>query len=331
MPRVSVIIPTWNGAPLLRAALRSLEMQSFRDLEVVVVDNGSSDGTLAMLRDEFGDVRPVALTRNEGFAAAVNAGIRAARGEIIVLMNNDVEATPEWLTSLVDALDRHPEVGACASKMLLHADPRIIDSAGDRLGLFATSLGHGVQDGAAFAQPCYVFSACAGAAAYRRAVLDQVGEFDARFFAYLEDVDLGARIQLAGWQCLYVPRAVVYHHGSATARRMPDLKTVLIMRNSLFLFFQYMPARTILTWGAPMLGWPLYRALRERRPLLGVKALAGFLRDLPAVRARRSEIARTRRMTTGAFLQRLSGRAFGGRSGRLPLTREAPAGLAAAE
>jgi GT2 family glycosyltransferase len=277
-----------------------------------------------MLRDEFPDVCALVLPRNEGFAVAVNAGILAARGDIIVLMNNDVEAAPHWLSSLVDALERHPEAGACASKMLSYADPGVIDSAGDRFGLLATSIGHGMPDGPAFDEPSYVFSACAGAAAYRRVVLERVGTFDERFFAYLEDVDLGARIQLAGWQCLYVPEAVVHHHGSATARRMPALKITLLMRNSLFLFFQYMPARTLGVWGPVMLAWPLYRAFRERRPHLAVKALAGFVRGLPAVLHRRREIARTRRLSPADFRARLSGRAFGGRPGRLPLLHDEP-------
>lgn len=319
MPRVTVVIPTWDGAPLLREALRTLRAQTFLDFEVIAVDNGSTDDTMAMLRDAFPYVRAVALARNEGFAAAVNAGISAARGEIIVLMNNDVEATAGWLAALVDAFDRHPEVGACASKMLSWEEPGVIDSAGDRLGLFATSIGHGALDGPEYDEPCYVFSACAGAAAYRLTVLEQVGSFDERFFAYLEDVDIGARIQLAGWRCLYVPEAVVYHRGSATARRMPTMKTTLLMRNSLFIFFQYMPLSTLIVWGPAMVGWPLYRALRERRPHLGLRALVGFLGSLPAILQRRREVARSRRLTPADYRNILSGWPLGGGSGRMSL------------
>jgi GT2 family glycosyltransferase len=307
MPRVSVVIPTWNGADLLREALRSLDSQTFADFEVIVVDNGSSDETLTMLGESFPAVRIVALSRNEGFAVAVNAGIRAARGDIIVLMNNDIEATPGWLAALVDALDRHPDVGTCASRMLSLSNPGIIDSAGDMLGLFATSIGHGAPDGPEFDTSRLVFSPCAGAAAYRRQVFDEVGLFDERFFAYLEDVDLGARIQLAGWHCLYVPDAIVHHHGSATARRLPALKTTLLMRNSLFLFFQYAPTGRLLTWAPVMLAWPVYRAVREGRPHLALRALAGFLRDMPAVVRRRRDTGRIRRITPSEFRSRLSG------------------------
>ncbi|MGH9341075.1 MAG: glycosyltransferase family 2 protein, partial [Acidobacteriota bacterium] len=239
--QATIVIPTWNGLDLLRGALASLEEQAFRDFETVVVDNGSTDGTVEWLRQNRPSVRIVTFSENRGFAAAVNAGIRTAEGEILVLMNNDVEAEPAWLGALVAGLDRHSEVGVCASKMLCWADPARIDSAGDDLGLLAFSIGHGAPDSSAFREARYVFSACAGAAAYRRSVLDDVGLFDERFYAYLEDVDLGARIQMAGWRCLYVPDAVVYHRGSATADRLPSFKLRLLLRNSLFLFFQYMP------------------------------------------------------------------------------------------
>jgi hypothetical protein len=308
MTRASIVIPTWNGAGLLNDALLSLRRQTRRDFEIIVVDNGSTDGTAALLAAQHPDVRLIEMGRNRGFAAAVNAGIGAARGDLVVLMNNDVEAAPGWIAALIDAMDAHPTAGTCASRMLSHADPSRIDSAGDEFGLFATSIGHGELDGPAFDIPAYVLSACAGAAAYRRAVLEETGGFDERFFAYLEDVDLGIRCQLAGWDCLYVPAAVVYHHGSATARRMPELKHFLLMRNSLFLFFQYMPRRTLLVWGPVMLAWPFYRVMRERQPLrLGLRAVTAFLRDIPAVRQRRADVARSRRLTTAEFNARLSG------------------------
>lgn len=310
MPRVSIVIPTWNGATMLRAALRSLQGQTQRDFETIVVDNGSNDGTTAMLRTEFPHVRIVEFDRNEGFAVAANAGIRVALGEFVLLMNNDVEAAPAWVASLVAALDGHPEVGMCASRMLSYADRSVIDSAGDRLGLFAWSIGHAEPDGPRFDTPRYVFSACAGAAAYRRTVIESAGCFDERFFAYLEDVDLGARIQLAGWKCLYVPEAVVYHHGSATARRVPALKLTLLLRNSLFLFFQYMPAPTAILWTPAVLLWPLYRAAREKRPLTALRAFAGFFMNLPSVIERRRQVSRMRRITPAEFRSRLSGWPF---------------------
>jgi GT2 family glycosyltransferase len=257
MTRVRVVIPTWNGVHLLGPALESLRRQTFRDFETVVVDSGSTDGTAELLGSEYPEVRLVRLAENRGFAAAVNAGIAAAASEIVVLMNNDTEADGDWLGSLVAALDANPEVGSCASRVLQYHARDTIDSAGDKLGLLADQIGHGRADGAWADEARYVLSACAAAAAYRRRLLQETGPFDERFSSYLEDVDLGVRAQLLGYKCLYVPGAVIYHVGSATAQRMKRLKLFLLLRNSLFLFFQYMPLRVILRWGAFMCAWPI--------------------------------------------------------------------------
>jgi GT2 family glycosyltransferase len=308
MPRVSVVIPTWNGRELLAEALRSLDEQSFTDFEVVVVDNGSSDGTAEMVGSWHPPVRLVRLEDNRGFAEATNAGIKASAGEIVVLMNNDAIAHSEWLSSLVAALDANPRVGSVASKMLMYRDRARIDSAGDQLGIFASQIGHGQLDGPAFSVPRRVLSACAGAAAYRRSMLDDVGLLDERFFAYLEDVDLGIRAALAGYACLYVPDAVVYHYGSATSNKIPERKFLLLMRNSLFIFFQYMPLGRLLLWGLPVLLWPVVRARIVRvRYGLGLRCVLEFLRDLPSVVRRRREVSRGRRISRSEFRALLVG------------------------
>lgn len=307
MSRVSVVIPTWNGADLLSTALASLEGQHFRDFEVIVADNGSTDGTREMVKEQYPRARFVGFEENRGFAAAVNLGIRASRGEVIVLMNNDTEAAPGWLAALVRTLDQNPDVDFCASKMLRYHDRSTIDSAGDKLGLLAHQIGHGEPDGPEFGEPRYVLSACAGAAAYRRRVFESVGLFDERFTSYLEDVDLGVRAQLRGHRCLYVPDAVIYHIGSATTNRMSAPKVYLLLRNSLFLFFQYMPASIVLRWGAMMMVWTLSYAVREGQSVrVALRALRDFARGIPAVVRRRREVARTRRIPPSEFLYLLS-------------------------
>lgn len=317
-PRASIIIPTWNGRDLLLHAMRSLSSQSWRDFETVVVDNGSTDDTVARLRVEHPDARIVQLPSNQGFAAAVNAGIRAAAGDIIVLMNNDTEAAPGWLRALVTALDENREVAVCASRMIDFHDRTRIDSAGVQLGLFASNMGHGQVDGPQFARQRDVFGACAGAAAYRRSVLDQVGLFDESFFAYFEDVDLAARIQLAGHRCLYVPDAVIYHHGSATGDRMAGTKFYLLMRNALTLFFRYAPPRRLL-WGPVVLAWPFVRAILDRQPpRLALRAVRHFLRNVPDTLARRRHIKATRSIGNSDFNRRLAS----------PLTRSSHAAVA---
>lgn len=292
MPRVSVVIPTWNGSELLDRALASLERQRWRDFEVVVVDNASTDDTLAMLQRRHPDVGVVRLSENRGFAAAVNEGIRASKGSIVALLNNDAEADPAWLGRLVAAFDRHPEISSLASKMLDHHHRDIIDSAGDRLGVFASPRGHGLPDGPEYAEPREVLSPCGGAAAYRRELFDDVGFFDEAYFAWFEDVDLGMRARLAGHRCLYVPDAVVYHHGSATARRISDRAFYLRSRNAMILGFRYLPPERLVAFGLLLVTWPLVRAVVDGQRLgTAFRAVRDFVARLPGViRERRAAL-----------------------------------------
>ena len=303
LPRVSVVIPSWDGAGLLRAALSSIQAQTFTDFETVVVDNGSRDGTAEMLAADFPGVRVIAFPENRGFAVAVNAGVRASRGEIVTLMNNDVEADPKWLATLVNALDRRPDVGSVSSKMLDAANPDRLDTAWDAMSLLAYNVGKGELDGPHFNVGRYVLSACAGAAAYRRSLFDRVGYFDEDFFAWFEDVELGIRCQLAGYRCWYEPAAVVRHRGSSTGARMPDRKVFLLVRNSLILFFQTMPLRRILAWGPCILLWPWLAPALGGGPLrLTLRAGLTFLSALPRVLRNRHRIYASRRVPVADLL-----------------------------
>jgi len=278
---------------MLRLALASLATQSFRDFETIVVDNGSRDATAAMLEREFPEVVVVRFPENRGFAPAVNAGVKAARGDILVLMNNDVEAEPGWLAALAAALERRPDVGFVASKMLSARDPTRVDSAWDAMGLAPYNVGHGDPDGPRYASGRYVLSACAGAAAYRREFFERVGWFDEAFFAWFEDVEIGIRGQLAGFRCWYEPTAVVRHLGSATAARMPDRKIFLLIRNNLILFFQTMPLRRVLPWGPVILLWPWLDPIFYGRPLrLTARGWFAFWGGLPRVLRNRRRIYR---------------------------------------
>ena len=217
-PLASVLIPTWNGKDLLRACLDSLARQSWKDFEVVVADNGSSDGTAAMLEEEFAWVRVVALARNLGFACGVQAAYDAARGDLIVLLNNDTEAAPSWLEELVTAAADHPDAASFACKILLLGDPERLHSAGDYYGCDGVPGNRGVweRDGPAYSERGWVFGAQGAACAYRRSLLDDIGFLDADLVSYCEDVDLNWRANLRGYRCLYVPEARVLHHVSAT-------------------------------------------------------------------------------------------------------------------
>lgn len=215
---VSVIIPNWNGAKYLTSCLESLNRQTCNDMEVIVVDNASVDGSQALMRDNFAWATLIELPDNQGFTGACNVGIRAAKGEFVVLLNNDTEVAPDWCAEIVDAFARHPEIGSVASKMLLYDQRDTIHTAGDFFTTDGRPGNRGVweKDTGQYDHEEFVFSACGGSSAYRRVMLDQIGLLDDRLFFLLEDVDLGWRAQLAGWRCLYTPKAVVYHHLSAT-------------------------------------------------------------------------------------------------------------------
>jgi GT2 family glycosyltransferase len=244
MARVTVVIPNWNGERFLELCLSSLKRQSFEDFETILVDNGSTDGSLELIARYFPEVRVVSLEENRGFSAAANAGITTSGSELVALLNNDTEQEPGWLAALVRAADSHPDAGSFASKMLDFQDRRMLDGAGDALRLSGLPyrLGHGELDRGQFESPDAVFGACGAAALYRRRMLDEVGLFDEDFFAYCEDGDLSFRARLAGYGCRYVPEAVVYHVGSAsTGGKRSPRATSLGTRNSLSLLVKNLP------------------------------------------------------------------------------------------
>jgi GT2 family glycosyltransferase len=202
---------------LLSGCLDALRQQTYLERQIVVVDNASSDDSLAVLRG-YPEVQVVTLTENHGFAGGCNAGIRVARGQIITLLNSDTEADPQWLENIAAAFNRHSEAGLVASKMLLFDQRTVFHTAGDFYRLDGIPGNRGVwqTDRGQFDCEEYVFSANGGSAAYRKAMLDEIGWLDEDFFFSCEDVDLAWRAQLAGWRCVYAPQAIVYHMLSAT-------------------------------------------------------------------------------------------------------------------
>jgi GT2 family glycosyltransferase len=300
--RVSVVIPTWNGAALLAVCLEALEAQTARDFEVLVVDNGSTDDSPAMVAAHFPWVQLIGLPENRGFSAAVNAGIAKARGDVVALLNNDTRADPRWVATLASVLAARPEIGFCASKMLSMADPRRLDNAGIdyRVDGFALTRGARELDGPAWSAPREVFGACGGAAAYRRALLEDVGTFDERFFAYYEDVDLSFRARLRGWRCLYVPDAVVLHRQGAST--VPSVRDVLVPRNRLLTWIKNMPAPLLRRRvPAAMRGLvaAAYSDARLGRAGAHLAGIAGALRWLRSVLADRAQVQRGRRVSLG--------------------------------
>lgn len=309
-PRVTVIIPNWNGERFLRTCLGALREQTFRDFETVLVDNGSTDGSLPLVSRDFPEVRAISLNENRGFSAAVNAGIEASRAEFVALLNNDTEQDPGWLGSLVGAAEAHPEAGLFASKLVDFHDRRHLDGAGDalRLGGLPYRLGHAEKDRGHLDAPGYVFGACGAAALYRRAMFGEIGLFDEDFFMYCEDGDLSFRAQLAGHRCFYVPGAVVYHMGGAsTGGKRSPAATRLGTRNSLGLLVKNLPLSAV-----PHV-LPFFLASQFIRLLTAaatgtlrahLEGLAGAWRQLPATLKKRRAI-QAHRKVSGAAVRRL--------------------------
>jgi GT2 family glycosyltransferase len=236
-----VIIPNWNGIKLLPTCLGALRNQTLREHEVILVDNASRDESCALVERDYPEVRILRLSQNIGLTGGCNAGIGESRGEFIALLNNDTEADPRWLEELRGALERHPEAGSAATKIMLFDRRNVLNSAGDiyrRDGL-PNSRGVWEEDRGQFDEETFVFGACGGAVAYRREMLRQVGTFDESFFMYCEDVDLAWRAQIAGWRCIYAPKAVIYHKLSATGGGA--LSSFYTGRNTLYVLAKDVP------------------------------------------------------------------------------------------
>jgi GT2 family glycosyltransferase len=311
----SLIIVNWNGRDLLEDCLPSLESQTISAEEIIVVDNGSNDDSVEFLKISFPSVTVVALDKNYGFAKANNIGIRLASGSRIALLNNDTVVDSQWLEELNHALNNHPEVGFCASKMLMYRDPNIIDSAGDMLGIAkAYKRGHGRPNGTEFNETEYVFGACAGAAIYRSEMLNDIGLFDETFVTNLEDVDLSFRAQLVGYKCMYVPSAVVYHKVGETKRRI-GWTDRLTQRNNKLMWLKNAPGWLLVKYAPQVLseetrklagslgiGISGFRLPDSKSLKMRLTVNAEILWRFPEIQRKRREIQR-RRVVNAAYIE----------------------------
>jgi GT2 family glycosyltransferase len=302
-PLASIIIPNWNGAPFLPACLDSLRRQSYPRFEVLVVDNASTDGSVALIERDYPEVRLVRLPTNRGLTGGVNAGIHAARGEVIALLNNDTEADPDWLSELLRALEADPEAGMAASKMLLFDRRDLIHSAGDVYGVDGLPGNRGVwqKDEGQFDGTRRVFGACGGAAAYRRAMLEEIGLFDEAFFMYCEDVDMAWRAQLAGYPCAFAPRAIVYHRLSATGGGR--IASYYTGRNTIYVIAKDVPTSLLRRHWQQILcaqlriAWEALNAWRGEAARARLRGQLAGLWGLPRMLARRRAVQRSRRVS----------------------------------
>ena len=295
----SVVVVTWNGRARLGKSLPAVVGQRGVRHEVILVDNGSTDGTAAWVRVEYPSVRLVELSQNTGFAAGNNRGFEAARAPLIATINNDAIPDPDWLASLVSAASAHPDAGMFASRMVYLHDPEVVDSAGismDPLGIaWNRSAGTRLREDDADGE---VFGASAGAALYRRELIEATGGFDERFFAYLEDVDLAWRARWLGWKARYVTAARVRHAHSATWADDSPLKTYHLGRNKVWLIAKNFPLGALLRWLALILAYDAaslpVTVWRQRSPAAVRGRLAGLMR-LPEIWASRASVLPPRR------------------------------------
>ncbi|MCI9501056.1 MAG: glycosyltransferase family 2 protein [Hungatella sp.] len=264
--KVTVIIPNYNGLSFMEPCMAALDKQRCQNFDILVVDNGSTDGSGQWLREH--KIPTIFLETNTGFSGAVNVGIRAVRTPYVLLLNNDTEPEPDFVGELLRSISRSKKIFAVSSKMaqLFHRD--LMDSAGDMYSVLGWAYQRGVgQSSRGFNRPREVFSACGGAAIYRREVFDIIGYFDEKHFAYLEDIDICYRAKIFGYHNLYCPTAVVYHVGSGTSgSKYNSFKVRLAARNGIYLNYKNMP-------------WPQL-AVNSLPLALGILVKYGFFKKL---------------------------------------------------
>ena len=245
---VSVVIPNYNGIAFLDSVLASLEGQTLSNFEVILVDNGSTDGSCSFVTANYPWVHLIELSENFGFCGAVNAGIRAAKAPYVLLLNNDTEVKEDFVEEMLAAIRRHKNAFSCGARMVQYHDRDRLDDVGNYYCALGWSFARGRgKDIHAYETEDKIFSACAGAAIYRKKIIEKIGYFDEEHFAYLEDTDIGYRARIYGYENWYAPKAIVYHVGSGTSgSRYNQFKTRYSSRNNIYLIYKNMPLLQII-------------------------------------------------------------------------------------
>lgn len=284
MKSTTIIIPNYNGLEFLEPCLNALKNQEYQDFDVLVVDNGSDDGSVQWLKEKH--IPALFLAENTGFSGAVNAGIREAATPYVILLNNDTEAEPGYVRHLVKAIQVSPRVFSVSPKMiqLYHKDR--MDDAGDMYSIMGWAYQRGVgQETERYNRPCHIFAACAGGAIYRRQIFEEIGYFDEMHFAYLEDIDVGYRAKIAGYFNLYCPRAVLYHVGSGTSgSKYNAFKVRLAARNTVYLNYKNMPLLQLLVNSLPISAGMGIKYLFFKKIGFGREYLSGLWEGIRTVR-----------------------------------------------
>ncbi len=299
----SVVIPNWNGLRFLAVCLDALRGQTLADIEVILVDNASTDGSQDFVRKEYPEVRLIELKENRGFTGACNLGMEAANGAYVALLNNDTEVERDWAEQVARAFESHPEAGIIASKMLLFDQRERLHTAGD----FFTTDGRAGNRGAwewdkgQYDRGEYVFSACGGSAVYRKSMLADIDALDDDFFFLLEDVDLAWRAQLAGYKVWYEPLAIVYHHLSATGGGVTA--SFYDGRNGVWLIAKNVPASLLRKYGRQILGrqskllWQSLKSWRGREARARISGMIAGALSIRGALSKRKRIQAAKRVS----------------------------------
>ncbi len=273
-PLASVIIVNWNGKKHLEVCLGSLLRQSYLNFEIILVDNASTDGSIEFLKQNYSNrLKIMQNNENLGFAGGNNVGIKAANGKHILLLNNDTEVHEKWIEELVKVAEQDPSVGMCASKILSFYNRNVIDVAGHLLYRDGLNRGRGrlEVDHDQYNRVEEVLFPSGCAALYRKKMLDEIGLFDESFFAYGDDTDIGLHGRIAGWKCMYVPTAIVYHKYSGSTSAYSPQKAFWVERNRLWILIKYFPLYMILI--SPF--YTLIRFLMQGYGVITKKGAAG--------------------------------------------------------
>ena len=310
---ISILIVSYNSVTTLPRCLAGLSRQTFKDFEIILLDNGSADGSTDTLETSWAqlNLRIERLPTNHGFAVANNIGSRLAHGKWLALLNADAFPEPDWLEQLLRAADHNPEFTFFASRQIQANTPELLDGTGDSYHVSGLAWRQNYNRPASKygIQSCEVFSVCAAAALYSRDDFIKVGGFDEDYFSYFEDVDLSFRLRLSGKKCLYIPEAVVQHVGSASTGKRSDYSVYYGYRNLIWTFIKNMPAPLFWLFLPLHIGtlffFVIYLTIRGQGQVI-IKAIFDAMRGLPIALRKRKIIQKNVKIRAGDLLKVMS-------------------------
>ncbi|MCK4353151.1 glycosyltransferase family 2 protein [candidate division WOR-3 bacterium] len=299
--KFSIIIPNWNGKKFLETCLDSLRSQTFRDFEIIVIDNGSRDESAEFIKNNYPKTKIIRLDKNYGFSRAVNEGIKSANGEFVFLLNNDTEVDSNCLFECEQAIQSHSDISIFALRIMNYENRDIIDSAGICYPRSGRPYNIGINSpfSEEYNQERKVFGFCAGGAIIKKSIFKKIGYFDEDFFAYFEDVDFSFRAQLLDYECLYIPDAIVYHRGSALPRKsIPHI--YYLHRNVIWTIIKNWPGSLIIKYSPIILLYDFLATLNaiiSERTFTTLRAKIDAFKYISKMLEKRKRIQKNRKVS----------------------------------